>query len=144
MKWKGSIRCVEIFLQINIWKTSGIHLHLPAFNLIHLNKVLKILKVSTLWEKLHICNRFCHFTSLMMRQKKITFSLNWMMILLCPLIGSSGSVRAVWTGSKEPPEINRGCSPHHSGQTCCHQQHPGASGSDSPPWGISFFLYCSP
>lgn len=54
--------------------------------------------------------------------------------------GGCGAVWAVWTGSEEPPEINRRSPPHHSGPACFHQQHTGTSGSDTPPRGDTQFL----
>ena len=44
-----------------------------------------------------------------------------MIIYVFSLPGGCGAVWAVWTGSEEPPEINRRGSPHHSGPARLHQ-----------------------
>lgn len=64
--------------------------------------------------------------------------------ILCSSIkGGCGAVRAVRTGSEEPPEINRRGSPHHSGPARLHQQHSGTPGSNTPPWGQKAHTYSS-
>lgn len=49
--------------------------------------------------------------------------------------GGSGPVWAVWARSTAFAGTDWGFSPSHSRPTCSHQQYPGATEPDMPPWG---------